>query len=204
MNMFEEFIFNMSELQYTMMRTSFEASRMTDETDKNDLYDKLKKMDEEFSLIQKETNKIKSDNLIIEGMKNYFINLEKMKTKKDKIETMVKLCVVSKEQEFINQMKLYIDEIKKDNKSETSEDDSVFKIIDSALSEKFSNNHSALKNEFILSVVSYYDSHKNVQDSQDYVYRLIDLLETHGLFQDKNFKELMKNLQSLEKIDGLP
>jgi hypothetical protein len=33
-------------------------------------------MDEKFNLIQKETNIIQSANMIIEGMKNYFINLD--------------------------------------------------------------------------------------------------------------------------------
>ncbi len=43
MNRFDEFIFHMSELQYNMMRMSFEASETTDEKIKNQLIEKLKK-----------------------------------------------------------------------------------------------------------------------------------------------------------------
>ena len=189
---YEEVVFNLSELQYNMMKTSMGEM-------KKDLAEKLKVFETDFLKMQKEIQKVDSDNAVILGMKNYLLNLEKSKQSQERTKKLLSLCAKGKEEAFLKQLKVFRDEFLKESQDAPSLSEHIIRLVSTSLDEQFKEDW-VKRNEFLVACVNFYDSNKE-NDSLDYVYDLFCLIEIQELIKRESYAQLVQYLDFLTELN---
>ena len=205
---YEDIIFKLSELRYDIMMASRELSLTAVEANKDKIMSKFKNIEGDFQTKRNKIKEIKSDNVLIQGLKTYITVLDRNILIQEKAQNLAKVIKKSEEMQFIQKVKETKEELRNGDIDVRILDEKMVEVVDNSFKTKFVATDSwKEKNEFLLTVLKLYDdTQHNVEvesSGHGYFFKLIDLLEFNELLSKEYFIESIQYLAIIESLKGL-
>ncbi len=201
---YEEAVFMLSKLQYNIMDTTVNLSKVPidDKNAKNTLTEKLKNYNNKYNKIIDEIGKANSINPAIVSLKQHLVQIKNDSINQERKKKMSNQCKIGHEDNFIKEAdKLRKELIEKELIDKNKANNEFLNLVKNCINSTLVKPEAS--NDFILSLVGYHCKHRT-SNQQDYIFSLINEIEIEEFFQTEKLEVVVEYLITIKGFDNIP